>query len=255
MAAGPAQDVERVGVLERLGHLIEAGDVQRPCSRTPVWHKIPSNPIKNLQFPSGTVGAVAARFAYPVTLDLHGVVVLVVGAGPVAARKVAGLAEAGAVVRVVAPDVSAAMTTAVECRPRRHARPPTIPAERPRRRAPRRHGDRHRRRPRGRRSGDGRRHLGQRRRPPRGLLVHPARRRPQRIGEHRRQHRRHQSGARPAAPRRGRQHCSPTTSPPSPSVSPPSVPRSSSRADRPRTTDWSAEIDAVLGPPTSSTVR
>jgi precorrin-2 dehydrogenase / sirohydrochlorin ferrochelatase len=49
------------------------------------------------------------RFAYPVALDLHGVVVLVVGAGPVAARKVAGLAGAGAVVRVVAPDVSAAM--------------------------------------------------------------------------------------------------------------------------------------------------
>ena len=57
---------------------------------------------------------VAARFAYPITLDLHGVVVLVVGAGPVAARKVAGLAEAGAVVRVVAPDVSAAMTASVD---------------------------------------------------------------------------------------------------------------------------------------------
>ena len=56
----------------------------------------------------------AARFAYPITLDLHGVVALVVGAGPVAARKAAGLAEAGAVVRVVAPDVSPAMTTAVE---------------------------------------------------------------------------------------------------------------------------------------------
>ncbi len=49
------------------------------------------------------------RFAYPVALDLHGVVVLVVGAGPVAARKVAGLAGAGAIVRVVAPDVSAEM--------------------------------------------------------------------------------------------------------------------------------------------------
>jgi precorrin-2 dehydrogenase / sirohydrochlorin ferrochelatase len=49
------------------------------------------------------------RFAYPVVLELHGVHVLVVGAGPVAARKVAGLAAAGAVVRVVAPDVSAAM--------------------------------------------------------------------------------------------------------------------------------------------------
>jgi precorrin-2 dehydrogenase/sirohydrochlorin ferrochelatase len=57
---------------------------------------------------------VSARFAYPITLDLHGVVALVVGAGPVAARKATGLAEAGAVVRVVAPEVSPAMTAAVE---------------------------------------------------------------------------------------------------------------------------------------------
>jgi precorrin-2 dehydrogenase / sirohydrochlorin ferrochelatase len=46
------------------------------------------------------------QFGYPVFLDLHGVAVLVVGGGPVAARKVAGLAAAGASVRVVAPDVS-----------------------------------------------------------------------------------------------------------------------------------------------------
>jgi precorrin-2 dehydrogenase / sirohydrochlorin ferrochelatase len=45
-------------------------------------------------------------FAYPVFLDLHEVPVLVVGAGPVAARKIAGLAGAGAMVRVVAPEVS-----------------------------------------------------------------------------------------------------------------------------------------------------
>ena len=45
-------------------------------------------------------------FAYPVYLDLSGVPVLVVGAGPVGARKVEGLASAGAFVRVVAPDVS-----------------------------------------------------------------------------------------------------------------------------------------------------
>jgi precorrin-2 dehydrogenase / sirohydrochlorin ferrochelatase len=45
-------------------------------------------------------------FAYPVVLDLHGAPVLVVGAGAVAARKVAGLAAAGAVVRVVAPEVA-----------------------------------------------------------------------------------------------------------------------------------------------------
>jgi len=41
---------------------------------------------------------------YPVVLDLRGRRALVVGAGPVAARKVAGLLSAGAVVTVVAPD-------------------------------------------------------------------------------------------------------------------------------------------------------
>jgi siroheme synthase-like protein len=57
---------------------------------------------------------VGARFAYPVVLDLHGVPVLVVGAGPIAARKVTGLAAAGAVVRVVAPEVSAAMAAELD---------------------------------------------------------------------------------------------------------------------------------------------
>ncbi|MEZ5247422.1 MAG: bifunctional precorrin-2 dehydrogenase/sirohydrochlorin ferrochelatase [Acidimicrobiales bacterium] len=42
--------------------------------------------------------------AYPVNLDLSGRPVLVVGGGPVAARKVAGLLRAGAAVTVVAPD-------------------------------------------------------------------------------------------------------------------------------------------------------
>jgi precorrin-2 dehydrogenase/sirohydrochlorin ferrochelatase len=41
---------------------------------------------------------------FPVVLDLRGERVLVVGGGPVAARKVAGLLRAGAVVTVVAPD-------------------------------------------------------------------------------------------------------------------------------------------------------
>lgn len=45
-------------------------------------------------------------FGYPVVLDLRGVPVLVVGAGPIASRKVAGLVTAGADVRVVAPDVA-----------------------------------------------------------------------------------------------------------------------------------------------------
>lgn len=44
---------------------------------------------------------------YPVNLDLRGRRVLVVGAGPVSARKVAGLLHAGAVVTVVAPDAVA----------------------------------------------------------------------------------------------------------------------------------------------------
>ena len=59
-------------------------------------------------------------FGYPVVLDLRGVPVLVVGAGPIAARKVAGLAAAGAHVRVVAIDVSDDLdrATVVEVRPR-----------------------------------------------------------------------------------------------------------------------------------------
>jgi precorrin-2 dehydrogenase / sirohydrochlorin ferrochelatase len=56
----------------------------------------------------------AVRFAYPVSLDLHDVLVLVVGAGPVAARKAAALAVAGAIVRVVAPEISAAMVEELE---------------------------------------------------------------------------------------------------------------------------------------------
>lgn len=56
----------------------------------------------------------ATRFGYPVVLDLHGADVLVVGAGPVAARKVAGLAAAGAHVRVVAPELSPAMKAEID---------------------------------------------------------------------------------------------------------------------------------------------
>jgi len=49
------------------------------------------------------------RFEYPIYLDLRDVLVLVVGAGPLSARKVAGLVAAGARVRVVAPSVSDAL--------------------------------------------------------------------------------------------------------------------------------------------------
>ncbi len=48
-----------------------------------------------------------SRTAYPVNLDLRGKPVLVVGAGSVAVRKVAGLVRAGAMVTVVAPIAAA----------------------------------------------------------------------------------------------------------------------------------------------------
>ncbi len=59
-------------------------------------------------------------FGYPVVLDLTDVPVLVVGAGPIGARKVAGLAAAGAAVRVVATHVSDDLdrTLVAELRPR-----------------------------------------------------------------------------------------------------------------------------------------
>lgn len=62
----------------------------------------------------------APSFGYPVVLDLRDVPVLVVGAGPVAARKAAGLAAAGARVRVVAREVSEALDrqTVAELHPR-----------------------------------------------------------------------------------------------------------------------------------------
>jgi siroheme synthase-like protein len=55
-----------------------------------------------------------------VFLDLQGVHVLVVGGGPIAYRKAAGLADAGAVVTVVAPEVVAelaALAATVHLRP------------------------------------------------------------------------------------------------------------------------------------------
>ena len=46
---------------------------------------------------------------YPIYLDLHGRACLVVGGGPIATGKVRGLIEAGAIVSVVAPEVSDAI--------------------------------------------------------------------------------------------------------------------------------------------------
>lgn len=60
------------------------------------------------------MSSLVRTFDYPVALDVTGVPVLVVGAGPVAARKVAGLAAAGAVVRVVAPEVSAELSAELD---------------------------------------------------------------------------------------------------------------------------------------------
>jgi siroheme synthase-like protein len=53
---------------------------------------------------------------YPIYLDLHGRACLVVGGGPIATGKVRGLIEAGAIVTVVAPDVSAAIVDWADAR-------------------------------------------------------------------------------------------------------------------------------------------
>jgi len=57
------------------------------------------------------------RFAYPVVLDLSGRAALVVGGGAVALRKARALAEAGARVRVVAPQIltECREDTRIEC--------------------------------------------------------------------------------------------------------------------------------------------
>jgi siroheme synthase-like protein len=59
--------------------------------------------------------------SYPVVLQLQDVAVLVVGGGPVAARKVEGLLAAGARVTVVAPEIDPSVVgaTRVERRPYR----------------------------------------------------------------------------------------------------------------------------------------
>ena len=68
-------------------------------------------------------------FTYPVYLDLEDVPVLVVGAGPIAARKVEGLVAAGAAVTVVATEVSVALDRSIVAVGESSARssPPTSP--------------------------------------------------------------------------------------------------------------------------------
>src|SRR6184192_3965720 len=58
---------------------------------------------------SPTPPAAAATPIYPLSLRLEGRRVLVVGGGPVALRRVAGLREAGADIMVVAPRLTPAM--------------------------------------------------------------------------------------------------------------------------------------------------
>ncbi len=55
----------------------------------------------------------SVRFSYPVFLDLDDVQVLVVGGGPVGARKATALSEAGATLRLVATVVSPAIDRAM----------------------------------------------------------------------------------------------------------------------------------------------
>ena len=58
--------------------------------------------------------------AYPLMLDLAGKTVLIVGGGPVAARKAAGVLAAGGAARAVAPAFAADFPAAVERRAKRY---------------------------------------------------------------------------------------------------------------------------------------
>ena len=121
---------------------------------------------------------------YPVSLDLSNRPCLVVGAGPVAARKVRGLLACGARVSVIAPDVGEEMRALATSLA--DARGPGLPGRRRRRLPARHHGDG---RPGGRRCGGGRgrrrRGVGEQCRRPGTLLVHPAGGPPRRGGHHR----------------------------------------------------------------------
>jgi precorrin-2 dehydrogenase/sirohydrochlorin ferrochelatase len=60
--------------------------------------------------------------AYPVVIELHGRPCVVVGGGPVAARKVQGLLDAGAVVTVVSPTLTTGLAALASAEEIRHVR-------------------------------------------------------------------------------------------------------------------------------------
>jgi siroheme synthase-like protein len=74
-------------------------------SRSPRWR-----PEWSADHPSTGDGTGPLTVFFPVSLDLGGRSCLVVGGGPVAARKVKGLLECDAVVTVIAPEISDEMT-------------------------------------------------------------------------------------------------------------------------------------------------
>jgi siroheme synthase-like protein len=71
----------------------------------------------------------AARAGYPVVLDLAGRPAVVVGGGPVGARRAAGLVEAGASVTVVAPRVAGDVAGLVEAGALAHRAREWVPAD------------------------------------------------------------------------------------------------------------------------------
>ncbi len=190
----------------------------RPPNGGPRGGGRPRTPAPVNQIPSKFINFVenffVRTFDYPVWLDLRDVPVLVVGAGPVAARKVDGLAAAGAARprrrRRRSPTRSTA-TRSPSC-----AQRPYEPADLDGVRLVVTATGDAAVDARGRRRRHGRRHLGQRRRPAGRLLVHPPGDRPARAAG--------RSPSAPAAPARrspagcatAPAPCSPTTSSPSP---------------------------------------
>lgn len=65
----------------------------------------------------------------PIGLDVRGRICIVVGAGPVGARKARRLAEAGAVVRVVAPEGITEIQDMADCGEVRWDRRPFVPVD------------------------------------------------------------------------------------------------------------------------------